>query len=224
MFQGFSEQTIQFLWGVKFNNERPWFQAHKAEYEEFLNQPLKELAADVQERMLEEFPKLQLNMKVARIYRDARRLYGRGPYKTHLWIVYREAIESETAAPGFYFEICPEGYEWGMGYYCPKPALMEVYRRKIQREPEKLEKLARRLNRQQEVVLEGEEYKRSKGEVSKLLQPWFNRKWVSLSAFHPFDDRYDKPELVEDIVKGFTFLMPFYEYFKEVALEPLLED
>ena len=32
MFQGFSEETIQFLWGVTLNNERSWFQAHKQEY------------------------------------------------------------------------------------------------------------------------------------------------------------------------------------------------
>ena len=32
MFQGFSQEAVDFLWGVKFNNNREWFTAHKQEY------------------------------------------------------------------------------------------------------------------------------------------------------------------------------------------------
>ena len=29
MFTGFTDATVDFLWGIRFNNERPWFEAHK---------------------------------------------------------------------------------------------------------------------------------------------------------------------------------------------------
>ena len=29
MFQGFSQQAVDFLWGIRFNNERSWFLEHK---------------------------------------------------------------------------------------------------------------------------------------------------------------------------------------------------
>ena len=29
MFEGFYEETIQFLWEIRLNNQRPWFQDHK---------------------------------------------------------------------------------------------------------------------------------------------------------------------------------------------------
>ena len=32
MFQGFSQETIDFLWGIRFNNEKSWFEAHKEVY------------------------------------------------------------------------------------------------------------------------------------------------------------------------------------------------
>ena len=32
MFQGYTQGTIDFLWGLTLNNERPWFQAHKEEF------------------------------------------------------------------------------------------------------------------------------------------------------------------------------------------------
>ena len=33
MFNGFTPAAIDFLWGIRFNNNRDWFQAHKAEYQ-----------------------------------------------------------------------------------------------------------------------------------------------------------------------------------------------
>ena len=51
MFEGFREETMQFLWGVRLNNQRSWFLEHKAMYETFLYQPLKELGAEVQEEL-----------------------------------------------------------------------------------------------------------------------------------------------------------------------------
>ena len=29
MFQGFSQETVDFMWGIRFNNDRGWFEAHK---------------------------------------------------------------------------------------------------------------------------------------------------------------------------------------------------
>ena len=47
MFQGFSQNAVDFLWGVKFNNNREWFLAHKQVYLNELDQPLRELAAQL---------------------------------------------------------------------------------------------------------------------------------------------------------------------------------
>lgn len=39
MFQGFSQGAVDFLWGVRFNNERSWFEAHKQEYLDLVIRP-----------------------------------------------------------------------------------------------------------------------------------------------------------------------------------------
>lgn len=223
MFQGFTDETIQFMWGIRFNNRRDWFLQHKPVYLSSFYEPMKELAAEVQQKMLQKYPKLELNVKVTRIYRDARRVKYGGLYKDHLWLVLHAPREgSWTPEPAFYFEARPEEYEIGMGYWCPKPSYMEKYRRKVLREPAKLEKLARRLNHQKQFVLEGDEYRRPKGEVSDLLKPWFNRKSIGLSCAKPYDEGspFFGPELVDEIVDAFCWLMPFYRYFKEIELEP----
>ena len=106
MFQGFSQGTVDFLWGIRFHNERPWFEAHKEEYRTLVDQPLRELGGLTARAMEEEFPELGLELKVSRIYRDARRLHGRGPYKDHLWFTLGRPSE-EGAQPCFYFELAP---------------------------------------------------------------------------------------------------------------------
>ena len=79
MFQGFSQQSVDFLWGIALNNERTWFLAHKQEFLDHVDAPMKALAREVAARMEEKYPELGLELKVSRIYRDARRLHGRGP-------------------------------------------------------------------------------------------------------------------------------------------------
>lgn len=39
MFQGYDQQTVDFLWGIRFNNDRSWFQDHKEQYQTHLLAP-----------------------------------------------------------------------------------------------------------------------------------------------------------------------------------------
>ncbi len=128
-FNGFSPEAGAFLWELRFNNERPWFNAHKEEFLALVDRPFRALADEVFERMQEAFPKREWYVHVSRIYRDARRLYGRGPYKDHLWFTLRCDASKDEEVPGFYFGFDPEGYDYGMGYWSSKAQLMERYRR-----------------------------------------------------------------------------------------------
>lgn len=109
MFQGFSEQTIDFLWGIRLNNHREWFLEHKQEYLDHVYNPLKELGRELMEAMEAEMPEDGLQLKVTRIYRDVRRVKYGGLYKDHLWLALRHPGEEEAGRPCFYFEIYPEG-------------------------------------------------------------------------------------------------------------------
>ena len=45
MFQGFTQGAVDFLWGIRFNNERSWFLAHKEEYLTLVDRPMRELGS-----------------------------------------------------------------------------------------------------------------------------------------------------------------------------------
>ena len=83
-FQGYTQETVDFLWGIRFNNERGWFMDHKQDYQNHLLSPTRALAEQVYDAIHEVFPDEPFLLKMSRIYRDARRLHGQGPYKDHL--------------------------------------------------------------------------------------------------------------------------------------------
>ena len=143
MFQGFSQEAVDFLWGIRFNNERGWFEARKEEYLTLVAGPMRELGEQVHAAVEEEFPKLGLNLHVSRIYRDARRLHGRGPYKDHLWFTLRRPKEEWVSQPAFYFELAPEYYSMGMGWYDATPLTMAKLRARIDRDPNPQERRPR---------------------------------------------------------------------------------
>ena len=213
MFTGFTQQTADFLWGIRFNNERSWFEANKPLYLAQVQQPLRDLGEELYLWMEREYSQLGLNLHVSRIYRDARRLHGRGPYKDHLWFSLRREDEEWTSRPVFYFELMPEGYSYGMGFYSATPATMERFRQAAMENPRPLTALVRALNKRGEFHLEGDTYARPKPSPSPLLQPWMNRKNLSLCCDLPYDDDAFSPALVEKLRDGFSFLLPYYRYF-----------
>ena len=213
MFTGFTDETVDFMWGIRFNNEREWFLAHKEDYQKHLLEPTRALGEQVYEGLRGMLPHEPLLLKVSRIYRDARRLHGRGPYKDHLWFCVRTGDKDWTGRPTFYFEIAPEYYSYGMGFWQARAELMELFRRDLQEHPDEFGRLVRLFNRQREFVLTGDSYARSKGEVSDLLRPWFQKKSLSLSHELPLDEKIFRPELAEEILAGFKTLVPFYKYF-----------
>ena len=69
MFTGFTPETVDFLWGIRMNNNRDWFLEHKKQYTDTLYEPMKALGQAVFQPFLDKPGNI---LKVSRIYRDAR--------------------------------------------------------------------------------------------------------------------------------------------------------
>ena len=221
MFTGFTDETVDFMWGIRFNNERTWFEAHKDIYLTKFYQPMKELGDEIYDFLQEERRDYGLIRKVTRIYRDARRLHGRGPYKDHLWFSVEQPSEQWTAHPTFWFELAPEGWTYGMGYYLPKPLTMAKLRARIDRDPKTMETLTRRLARQKEFQLETEDYKRPRSAApSKLLEPWYRTKSFSICHEDKLTDEVFSRDIVDRLKEGYRFLLPYYDYFVTLDGDP----
>ena len=219
-FEGFSQKTIDFMWGLRLNNNKPWFEAHKNEFIREFQTPMKALGREVFERITAEFGDHGFIHKVSRIYRDARRVRDGEPYRANMWFSIERPAEQWTSTPVFWFELAPENWSYGLGYYSARPETMAKLRARIDKNPKAFEKLITPLENQSEFILDGDEYTRKKEAPTQKTSKWYNKKSISLIHNHNNGEELFSSELTDRLVKGYTFLMPLYDYFITLDNDP----
>ena len=215
MFTGFSPETIDFLWGIRMNNNREWFTEHKKQYVETLYEPMKALGADLFQPFLDRPGNL---LKVSRIYRDAR-LHPPVPYKESLWICIRHDVEWWADNPCLYFEINPEGVHYGCFFWHPRPQKMEEFRREITRDPETFLELIGQVERDTGVAVTANEYKRMKPCEDPRLERFF--KWkdqIACTVHEDFSENTFGPGLGDRVRDFLIKAMPLMEYLSKFGV------
>ena len=215
MFEGFTKETSDYLWELAFHNERPWFQEHKEEYLRVLHRPFHALAEDTQALMQAEYPLSDFELHVSRIYRDARRLFGRGPYKDHLWFTLKNSGNHHTEGPMFWFELSASTFSYGLGFFDLSPEEVDAFRRSVDANPARFERLAADALKMRGFRVIGEEYKRPKKDMGPVINPLYNRKRFGLEYIADFAPEKLGPDLPQKLLRAYRRLMPMYEYLYE---------
>jgi len=220
MFNGFSPKTIDFMWELRFNNNKTWFTQHKEEFQREFQIPMKELCAQVFEGVNNTCGERGFISKVSRIYKDARRIRDGEPYRDHLWFSIEKPSGEWTSTPVFWFELSPEGYSCGLGYYQAKPFTMAKHRARIDRNPKQFEKLIAPLTKQNEFVLNGPEYARKKEAPTVKTADWYNKKSFSVICSKQNGAELFSSDFANNLIGKFAFLMPLYDYFITLDSDP----
>jgi uncharacterized protein (TIGR02453 family) len=122
----FTDKTFKFLRGLARHNEREWFQANKADYEQHLRQPFQRLIADLQLGLLDISKHYRADPKgvggsLFRIHRDARFSKDKTPYKPWSGARFFHARSKQIEAPSFYLHVQPGHCFLGGGLWHPEP-------------------------------------------------------------------------------------------------------
>ena len=210
MFTGFTPETVDFLWGIRMNNNKEWFTANKKQYTDHLYHPMKELGAELFEPFLDKPGNV---LKVSRIYRDAR-MHPPEPYKESLWICIRQDVEWWAENPCLYFEINPEGAHYGFFIWKMRTSAMEDFRRHITAYPDEFLELIRSTEEAVGQPITAELYKRPKPTDNPDLAPFFAWKGqiACVRSLEPGEDLFS-PQLKNEVADFFQKLTPLYEYF-----------
>ena len=215
MFTGFTPETMDFLWGIRMNNNRDWFTQHKGDYVRNLYEPMKELGQAVFQPFLERPRSL---LKVSRIYRDAR-MHPPTPYKESLWLCIRRDVDWWAENPCLYFELNPEGANYGFFYWKPRTAVLEDFRRNISAKPDDFLKLISDTEAAVGQPVTAECYKRPKPTDNPALIPYFAWKGqIGCTREIAPGDRLFGSQLEEEVSGFFEALTPLYEYFNQFTL------
>ncbi len=146
----FTEHSLRFLRGLARHNEKPWFEAHRAEYEEHVKAPMAEMIQEMDMRMAHFAPEMvgEPRRSMFRIYRDVRFSKDKSPYKVHAacWFFHEGATskvgrEADGGGAGFYFHLQPgESLVAGGCWMPPQPALKR-FRAAIADDPAAFERI-----------------------------------------------------------------------------------
>ena len=212
MFAGFSPETVDFLWGIRLNNNREWFAEHKKDYVNYLYEPMKALGKDLFVPFME---KPGTVLKVSRIYRDTR-IPQPVPYKESLWISIRQDVEWWGENPCLYFEIRPEGVTYGFVLWRPRPSTMEAIRQDIAANPKAFLKLIKKTEKDTGMPITAETYKRMKPCPDKALERFFSWKsCIACEVTEPVSEEMFGPELGVRALEFLQKLIPLYDYFNK---------
>jgi uncharacterized protein (TIGR02453 family) len=224
-FAGFSRKAFHFLKDVKEHNAKAWFEAHRQDYEQLLLQPLRDLVTDLADFMLG----IDLSFEVApavgktisRIHRDTRFSRDKSLYRDCLWIVFKRAGKDwANWSAGYFLEINPTWYRYGMGFYDAAPDVMAEFRVRIDEGPMAFLKAVEWFPGQDVFKLEGETYKRPKGpDKPEPIRTWYNHKSFYLTCNRKIDKAILSPQLVDDLIQGLGMAAPLYHYMLDTIVQ-----
>lgn len=136
------QQTLQFLLNLSRNNNREWFEQHKAEYTSS-RERFTAFSEEYIRRLSELDPSLaELTPKdcIWRIYRDVRFSNDKRPYKEWFGVFPAAPAPGTSAAKtggkksmrgGYYVHLQPGHCMFAGGIWCPSPELLKALRKEV---------------------------------------------------------------------------------------------
>jgi len=146
----FGKESLAFLRGLARHNAKPWFEAHRADYEQHVKQPMADLVEEMDLRMARFAAEMAGDPKrsVFRINRDIRFSKDKSPYKTHAacWFFHaagsaKVGREAHGGGAGFYFHLQPGASMVGGGCWMPPRPALQKFRAAIAGDPRGFERI-----------------------------------------------------------------------------------
>jgi uncharacterized protein (TIGR02453 family) len=223
-FRGFTPEAISFLKDIGANNNKPWFEANKPRYQEYLLKPFQDLVVDVSGLMLTIDPLFVIapavSKTISRIYRDTRFSKDKSLYRNSIWLTFKRSSHDWKEAPAFYFELTPEGYRYGMGFYNAPKVVMDRFRETIARRPEAFLEVIAFYRPANPFTLEGEKYQRQVViDLPEPIREWYRYKSFYLASNHSIDELLFRRDLTKVLMDSFGMLAPLYHFLWEIITE-----
>ena len=211
MFEGFSPETIDFLWGIRMNNNREWFMEHKQQYVNTLYEPMKALAAEISVPFMD---KPGFICKTSRIYRDMRIPHDT-PYKESLWICIRRDGSWWMREPSLFFELTPDQYSYGFLFYDPTVDMMNAVRKDMTENPDAFLKLMQSAKRKSGIEITGKAYVRKKPCPVEQVEKYYQLRNFMAVREEPISEKLFSPDLAKTVRKSLEGLYPLCPYFQK---------
>ncbi|MCA9664837.1 MAG: DUF2461 domain-containing protein [Myxococcales bacterium] len=222
----FTPELYAFLEELVENNDRDWFTANKARYEEHVKEPMLRFISDFQAplaRVSKHFvadPRPQ-GGSMFRIYRDTRFAKDKTPYKTHLAAHFRHETAKDVHAPGFYLHIEPESVMIGAGLWRPDSGVAAQIREAIIEDPAGYKRAAHAKKLREQAEFHGESLKRPPRGIDAdhpLIDDLKRKSWAAMIALPP--ESVMQPDFIDRVAGACKLLAPLTRFLTEAVGQP----
>ena len=214
----FKKETLEFFRKLKKNNNKAWFDDHRAEYEA--------AKADLEgfiQRVINDFSEYDRDLSglharqcLYRINRDIRFSKDKTPYKNHL-AASLDRGGKRSGFAGYYFHLEPGQSFLGAGIWNPEPEPLRKIRQEIDYNLEEFEKI---LQGRAFRKIYPELYTGENVQMKKIPQGFDKdnpaeyyirfRSWMILSELT--DEELLSPSLLEKTLKAYKVAKPFIDF------------
>lgn len=219
-FSGFGPEAFAFLRDVRAHNSKEWFEAHRAVYDDRLLEPFRHVvqALGASMRGIDECVEIRpgIGKTISSLRRDTRFSRDKTMYRDTMWLTFKRPKKNWTDAPAYFFEIGPDWWRYGLGYYSASPSTMGVFRERLLECPDAFLRAVRAIPTGFDV--HGENYKRLvvPETLSEELAPWHVRKSFYIAKRGADMQPLSSPGLPDVLREGFERLSGLYAFLIEV--------
>ncbi|MBO5213346.1 MAG: DUF2461 domain-containing protein [Clostridia bacterium] len=217
MFEGIPVGMQSFMVELRNRNSKPWYEAHKPEYQRLVKEPFGALTLELGEavRKIDDRILIEPRRCVSRARRDTRFTHDKSLYRQNVWISYKPAVD-RWDIPSFFFEVLPDHFQYGLAFLDMSPAYLRKFRDYIADCPNDFKKAVQEAQAGGLSVV-GECYKKPKEGAPRGLEEWYSYKRFYLAAKRYDTDILQTRDFIPDVIKAFESAAHFYEIFTEVA-------
>ncbi|GHT74206.1 hypothetical protein AGMMS50262_06700 [Bacteroidia bacterium] len=221
-FEGFRLATFRFFEELEANNNRMWFEAHKAVYETVVLQPTREFAVAMRDYFRFKDPEMNMLLRriISRITRDTRSNPTQPPYKTCQSLNFRRAVSGDardwSSYPEFFIHINKDGADYGLGLHTVRQKTQELIRQEIINEQDDFKRILKGLVNVRGFELNGKPLKYpvpTEEKIDESLLPWLQHENIYLTKHLAISHIIISEDLVTYLRQEFDYLYPLYQFF-----------
>ena len=210
--------TLKFLKDLKKNNNKPWFDAHRKQYEEAKNDFEKFIQSILDKHSKNDIDLKELTAKkcLFRINRDVRFSKDKSPYKTNFGASMDKGGKKSGLA-GYYFHLEPGKSFLGGGIWMPQPDTLKKVRQEIDYCYDEFKKI---ISNKKFKAIYGDLYAGEDIKLSKVPQGFEKdnpaadylkfKSWLVLADIT--DSTLTSKELLTKTVNAFYLMQPFIKF------------
>ena len=219
--RGFDKSLLKFLKDLQKHNDRPWFQANKARYENEVREPALAFIRAFRAELGKISPFFivsdqRVGGSLMRIYRDTRFAKDKTPYKTNVGIHFRHESCGDVHAPGFYVHIEPRSCFLGAGIWHPDAKSLAKVRAAIDEQPAAWKKARDNKKFRAAFELSGDSLKTAPRDYPKdhpLIEDLRRKDFIGVRNLTEADTT--KPRFLKSVASAFQSSAPFVRFLCE---------